>query len=166
MEIHLVPDWFNFGLTLVSTTILLLVLKKFAWAPMQEFLQKRQELVTREMTNAQDLKEEAASLKAAAQSQIDNARDEARKVLEASQKQAEALREEIIATARLEAEQRLAKATVQIEMERKTVYGNIRSDIVELAMASAEKLIEKEINAENHEKLFNSFLEKVGGSHE
>ena len=46
--------------------------------------------------------------------------------------------------------QRLSKASADIEQERKAVYAQIRQDIVELAVSSAEKMIEKEIDANVH----------------
>ena len=166
VQISLVPDWFNFGLQLVSTLILLLVLSKFAWKPMKEFLEKRQEIVTQEISAAQNLQADAKELKAEAESRIDAAREEARLIVDASHRQAAALGAEIVAQANADANQKLAKAKAQIEQERKSVYANIRKDIVDLAIESAEKLIETEIKAQNHEHLFDDFLSKVGGSHE
>ena len=94
------------------------------------------------------------------------ARDEAREIVENSKKQAQNIHDEIVTSARMEAQQKLAKASADIEQERKAVYASIREDIVELAVSSAEKMIEKEIDAKAHDELFNQFVSKVGGSHE
>ena len=160
------PDLVNFTLQIVSTLLLFLVIKYFAWAPMKEFLRKRQELVSQEINRAETLKSDAIALKKSAEAQVQVAREEAREIVENSKKQAQHMHDEIVSNARKEAQQKLSKAAADIEQERKAVYSKIRSDIVELAVSSAEKMIEKEIDADVHNELFDQFVAKVGGSHE
>ena len=160
------PDLVNFTLQIVSTLLLFLVIKYFAWAPMKEFLRKRQELVSQEINRAEMLKSDAIALKKSAEAQVQVAREEAREIVENSKKQARHMHDEIVSNARKEAQQKLSKAAADIEQERKAVYSKIRSDIVELAVSSAEKMIEKEIDADVHNELFDQFVAKVGGSHE
>ena len=73
------------------------------------------------------------------------ARDEAREIVENSKKQAQRMHDEIVSNARKEAQQRLSKASADIEQERKAVYAQIRQDIVELAVSSAEKMMKKKL---------------------
>lgn len=160
------PDLVNFTLQILSTLLLFLVIKYFAWAPMKEFLRKRQELVSQEINRAEMLKSDAIALKKSAEAQVQVARDEAREIVENSKKQAQHMHDEIVSNARKEAQQKLSKAAADIEQERKAVYSKIRSDIVELAVSSAEKMIEKEIDSNVHNELFDQFVAKVGGSHE
>lgn len=160
------PDWINFTLQIASTLVLFFVIKYFAWAPMKEFLRKRQELVSQEINHAEMLKADALALKQSAEAQVQVARDEAREIVENSKKQAQITHDEIVTSARTEAAQKLAKASADIEQERKAVYANIREDIVNLALTSAEKMIAKEIDANVHNELFDQFVSKVGGSHE
>jgi len=162
VQINVMPDLMNVAMTLVSTAILFFVVKRKAWAPMQAFLKQRQEIVTKEITEAKSLKEQADELKAAAAKEIETARDQARSIVEASQQQAVNVKEQILDEARLEAKRKLDRAASEIELERKQVYANIRKDIVDLAIASAENLIEKEIDPNNHGRLFDEFLDKVG----
>ncbi|BEH91746.1 MAG: F0F1 ATP synthase subunit B [Turicibacter sp.] len=166
MQIYIMPDLVNFTLQIVSTLLLFLVIKYFAWAPMKEFLRKRQELVSQEINRAEMLKSDAIALKKSAEAQVQVAREEAREIVENSKKQAQHMHDEIVSNARKEAQQKLSKAAADIEQERKAVYSKIRSDIVELAVSSAEKMIEKEIDADVHNELFDQFVAKVGGSHE
>lgn len=166
MNIYIIPDWRNLLLTLASVIILLFIVKKFAWAPMKEFLQKRQEIVTKEMDEAAGLKAEAMALKEHATSEIKEARAKAKGIVEASQSQALAVHDDIIETANQEAKRKVAKALAEIDLERKHVYANIREDIVNLAIDSAQNLIEKEINPQTHSQLFDEFVAKVGGGNE
>ena len=78
MQIYIMPDWINFTLQILSTLVLFFVIKHFAWAPMKEFLRKRQELVSQEINHAEMLKADAMALKQSAEAQVQVARDEAR----------------------------------------------------------------------------------------
>jgi len=164
--IHLMPDWFNVGLQLLSTFILFSVTSKFAWKPMKEFLQKRQDFVEAEIKAAQTAKAEAQHLQESATIEIEQARHEAIQIVEASQKQAKLLSEEILKQSREEAQAKLAKAASQIKIERKLFYSEIRRDVVSLALESAEKLLQKEISETEHAAFFEAFLSQVGDSHE
>jgi len=166
IDINVMPDLTNLLMQLISTAILLIVVRHFAWAPMQAFLKARSELVTKEITAAEEAKALAEELKTAAESEIVTARNQAKTIVANSEQQAQKVRESILEDASLEAKRKLDKAALEIELERKKLYANVQKDIVDLAIASAENLIEKEIDSKNHEQLFNKFLKKVGGSHE
>lgn len=99
------PDLVNFTLQILSTLVLFLVIKYFAWAPMKEFLRKRQELVSQEINRAEMLKSDAIALKKSAEAQVQVARDEAREIVENSKKQAQHMHDEIVSNARKEAQQ-------------------------------------------------------------
>lgn len=90
------PDWINFTLQILSTLVLFFVIKHFAWAPMKEFLRKRQELVSEEINHAEMLKADAIALKQSAEAQVQVARDEAREIVENSKKQAQNIHDEIV----------------------------------------------------------------------
>ena len=160
------PDMINFGLQIASTLVLYVIVRRFLWAPMQQFLQARQALVSKEITEANNLKAEALTLKQSAEASIQVARDEAREIVDNSKKQATNMHNEIVAKAKEEAASKLAKAEADIEQQRKAVYATIREDVVTLAVTSAEKIIEKEINEKTHTELFNQLVTKVGGAHE
>ena len=109
------PDLVNFTLQIVSTLLLFLVIKYFAWAPMKEFLRKRQELVSQEINRAEMLKSDAIALKKSAEAQVQFAREEAREIVENSKKQAQNMHDEILSNARKEDQQKLSKAAADIE---------------------------------------------------
>ncbi|MGL4336383.1 MAG: F0F1 ATP synthase subunit B [Turicibacter sp.] len=166
MQIYIMPDLYNFTLQIASTLVLFFVVKRFLWAPMKEFLAKRQELISKEIHTAEMLKAEAQTLQQSAQAAVQVARDEARVIVENSKKQATHMHDEIVEKAKQEADSKLAKATADIEQQRKSVYAKIREDVVTLAVSSAEKMIQKEIDTNVHQDLFDQFVSKVGGSHE
>ena len=78
------PDLVNFTLQILSTLVLFLVIKRFAWAPMKEFLRQRQELVSQEINHAEMLKADAMALKQSAEAQVQVARQKQPTIIPAS----------------------------------------------------------------------------------
>lgn len=165
-EITVIPDWTHFLVQICSTLILLVVIKMFAWAPIKEFLIKRQEIVSEELNQAEVVKEEALSLKNDFEAQLQGAKEEARKIVEDSKNQAKMTHDQIIANAQEEARKKLDKASIAIEQERRVAYAQMKEDLINISVSSTEMLIKKEIDGEVHQELFNDFVAKVGGSNE
>lgn len=165
-EIQIIPEWTHLIVQISSTLILFVIIRIFAWAPAKEFLNKRQEIITQELSQADKVKEEAMALKQTFEVQISGAKEEARKIVENSKQQAKIAHDQILADAREEASQKIAKASTAIEQERKVTYAQMKEDIINITVSSTEKLIKKEIDEKVHDELFNDFVAKVGGSNE
>ena len=81
----------------------MVLLKKFAWGPLMGIMQQREELVASEIDAAEKARKETASTIRRTKSLLKEARTEAQAIIEGAKKQGEATREEIVATARTEA---------------------------------------------------------------
>ena len=165
-EITIIPNWEHFIVQICSTLILFFVIRHFAWGPMKEFLRKRQEIVSEELKRAETIKEEALALKSDFEVQMKEAKEEARKIVENSKNQAKIAHDQIIIDAQEEAKQKIAKAAVAIEQERKLSYAQLKEDIINITVSSTEKLLKKEVDEKVHADLFNDFVAEVGGSNE
>ena len=165
-EITVIPNWTHFIVQICATLILFFVIRHFAWGPMKGFLKKRQDIVTEELNHAEKIKEEAMTLKTDFESQIQEAKEEARKIVENSKNQAKVAHDQIIVAAQEEAQQKINKALVTIEQERKMTYAQLKEDIINITVSSTEKLIKKEIDGNVHNNLFDDFVAEVGGNNE
>ena len=166
MEINVMPDWVNFGLQLLNTTILFFIVRHFTWAPVKVFLKKRQDSLNQEVRETQSLKEEAKNLQGQAASRILEARAEGEQIIENSKQRAQEVYHELVEAAKNEAGQTLDQAKAEIELEKKQAYASIGRDMVKLAIESAGRLLESEITPQAQHKLFEDLLIKVEGSHE
>src|SRR5579862_7958960 len=95
--------------TIVVFLVLLFVLGKYAWKPMLQGLQKREESIRSAMEEARQAKEEATKLRAELQAEKAQARVEAQAERDQARRDAERLRDEIAAK---------AKAEIQAERDR------------------------------------------------
>ena len=142
--------------------IQILLIKKFLFKPIRNIIAKRKELADAEIKDATKAKEEAEAVKAEYEQNMKEAKDKASEILTSAQKTANAQSEEIIKNAEEQAVQIKAKAEKDITLEKRKAVNEIKDEIGGMAMEIAGKVIEREISAEDHEKLIDEFIENVG----
>ncbi len=154
-------DWtliFQWG----NLLILYLVIKKFLFGPIQNIIESREKEVQALYDAAEQAKNDAAAMKEEYSEHLANAKDEANEILKNANKKATVRGEEIIRDAQEKAAAIVARADVQIEMERKRAFEEVKQDISDIALLAASKVVERELSAEEHERLIGEFIENVG----
>ena len=154
-------DWtliFQWG----NLLILYLVIKKFLFGPIQKIIESRENEVQNLYDTAEQAKNDAYALKEEYSQHLANAKDEANEILKNANKKATVRSEEIIRDAQEKAAAIIARADVQIEMERKHAFEEVKQDISDIALLAASKVVERELSAEEHERLIGEFIENVG----
>lgn len=136
--------------------------KRFLFKPINEVLQKRREKADAEIREAEEAKTEAQAIKSEYEQNMANAREQANEIVAKAQKTASDQSEQIIAKAGEEARAIRAKAQADIEQEKKNAVSEMKNEISSVAMDIAGKVIEREINEEDHRQLIDEFLENVG----
>ena len=148
--------------TLCNLLIQVLLIKKFLFKPIRNILEKRKALADAEIREAEKAKEEAAAIKTEYEENMKNAREKANEILTSAQKSATLQSEDIIREASKQAVSIKEKAERDIEQEKRKAVNEIKNEIGGMAMEIAGKVIEREIKAEDHTKLIDEFIEKVG----
>ena len=147
---------------ILNLFITLYLIKRFLFKPINEVLEKRRQLADKEIREARTAQEEADSLKEQYENSLTNAHSEAAKIVSDAQKEAETKAEELIKQAEDAASGIKAKAEADIAQERKKAINEAKDEIGGLAMDIASKVVEKEIREEDHRKLIDEFINKVG----
>lgn len=142
--------------------IQMLLIKKFLFKPVREMLEKRKAKADAAISDATKAKEEAESMKAEYEQNMQEARDKANEILTTAQKTATLKSEEILREASSQAVAMKAKAEKDIEQEKRKAVNEIKDEIGSMAVDIAGKVIEREISEKDHEKLIDEFIEKVG----
>ncbi len=158
--VTLVP-W-NFIAQILNLFLQMFLIKKFLFKPIREVLEKRKAKADAEISDAVKAKEEALAMKAEYEQNMLEARDKANAILADATKTASAKSDEILKEASANAVAIKAKAEKDIEQEKRKAVNELKEEIGGMAMEIAGKVIEREINEEDHNKLINEFIEKVG----
>lgn len=148
--------------TLCNMILTFLVLKKFLFKPVKKMIDDRQSEIDGLYADANDSKAKAAALQTQYQTRLDEAMSERDAILRDAAAKAQRREEEIIAGANAEAAAIRQKAQADISREKKKAVNDIKNDISGMAVAIAEKVVERELNAADQEALISSFIDKLG----
>ena len=147
--------------TIITFLVLLYLLAKFAWRPMLRFLEFRQETIKKSLEDAQQAKQELERLNKESAQIIKNAHVEAESIVSKSRGDAEKLREEIKQKARADADAIVREAQRQIETETGRALRQIRSEIAEMSVAIASKLIQRNFTSQDNSELIEETLKQI-----
>lgn len=142
--------------------IQLFVFKKFFWDKILAILDQRRSAADQEIADAQSAKAEALSIKDTYEQNMKEAKAKADEMLLTAQKTATARSEEIISQAQHTAAQIKAKASSDIEMEKKKAINDAKNEISGLAMAIAGKVVERELSEKDQSDLIDRFINELG----
>jgi F-type H+-transporting ATPase subunit b len=156
---------FSFGLFFWQILIfvgLLLLLRKFAWKPILEAVNNREEGIKNALESAEEARKEMQNL------QADNERilNEARAERDGMLKEARQIKENMIADAKSEAQAEADKIVVQaqatIVSEKKAAIAELKNQVAGFSVEIAEKMIRKELSGKDKQlELAASMLEEV-----
>ena len=145
---------------LVNFLILLGVLYLFAYKPVLRVMDQRAERIRESLEAADRAREEAARSQENMQDQLKEARIEGERLIEQAREMAERYRNEERDKATREAEAFIARAREDIQRERDAAIQEVRSHYAELAIAAAEKVIQKSLDRAVHSDLIAQVLEE------
>lgn len=162
--VHILPNLANMIPQLIATLILFLVLRAKVTEPMKNFLNKRAEAIKANLDAAEAEKLEAEKLRVEYESSLDNAKNEAREIVDSAKKRGDQLREEIISEAKKEAKIISERATNDIEREKEKALDSLKSEVADMAMMVASKVVNKDLDKNTHKDLIDGFINEVGES--
>jgi F-type H+-transporting ATPase subunit b len=158
------PDPGLFVWTIITFLVLLALLAKFAWRPLLEALETRQNAIRKSLDDAQKAKQELERLNAESAQIVARARVEADGIISQSRSDGERLRQEIRHKARAEADMIVKNAERQIQLETTRAIEQIRHEAVDLSVMIASKIIQRNLSKEDNERLIDEALRQVTGS--
>jgi F-type H+-transporting ATPase subunit b len=155
----------NINLTLIGQSIAFLVFiyfcMKFVWPPITEALAERTKKIAEGLAAAeQGMKaQELAEVKV--QTALNEAKQQASEIITQAQKRANELVEEAKHTALQEGDRIKASAHSDIEKEINKAKEQLRAQVSALAIAGAEKVLSKEVNAETHRAVLDDLAAQI-----
>jgi F-type H+-transporting ATPase subunit b len=155
------PDPGLFIWTILTFLVLLGLLAKFAWRPLLQALESRQESIRKSLDDARQAKQDLERLHQESAQIIRQARVEADGIITRSRADAERLREEMKLKARAESDTIVKSAERQIQLETTRALQQIRTEAVDLSVMIASKIIQRNLTKEDNERLIDEALRQV-----
>jgi len=152
--------------TLAIFLLVVTILGKFAWGPVLALLQERERFIHKSLADAKRDREEAEARLREYAAKIQTARAEAGAIVEEARRDAERLRDDLKQRARTEAETMIQNAERQISLQTQRAIQEIRREAVDLSVAIASKIIQRNLTKEDNQRLIDEAIRQVGsGGH-
>jgi len=155
------PDPGLFIWTIVTFLVLLALLAKFAWRPLLEALESRQERIRKSLEDADRARQELERLQQESAKILQQARIEADSIVTQTRTDAERLREELKQKAKEEADNILRNAQQQIQLQTRQAIQQIRHEVADIAVLLASKLLERNLAKEDNARLIDDTLKQI-----
>lgn len=155
------PNYGVMAWTLFIFVGLFVILKFFAFGPILKSVEAREQALEDAINAAKRDREEAARLLAEHRAALAASRGEAQKIIADARVAADRVRAELVEQAHAEQASMLARARQEIESEKTRAIAELRREAVDLAIAGASRVIEKNLDQDSNRKLVESFLASV-----
>ncbi|WP_340616762.1 F0F1 ATP synthase subunit B [Xenorhabdus entomophaga] len=130
----------------IAFVLFVLFCMKYVWPPIMAAIEKRQKEIADGLASAERAKKNLDLAQANASDQLKKAKADAQVIIEQANKQKAQIIDDAKAEAELERNKIVAQAHAEIEAERKRTREELRKQVAMLAIAGAEKIIERSVD--------------------
>lgn len=148
--------------TLLNTITLFLVLRHFLFKPVMKMIKDRQEEIDTMYREADEAKSSANALEAEYQKKLSVAADTSERIVKEAVERGRQREDEIIRQANADASAIRSKASADIAQEKKKALNDAKDEISGMAIAIAEKVVGRQINKADQDKLVDEFIDQLG----
>ena len=149
-------------ISLANLFLLFLIIKKFLFKPIKNVIEQRQKEIDDQYAAAESAEQEANENRKTWEDKLSKADEQADEILQNATENAKYRGDKLVMEAKERAEGIIRAAQTEAELERRKAADGIKREIVEVSGALTEKMLEREINTEDHRALIDSFIEKIG----
>ena len=155
----------NINLTLiaqaVSFAILIWFTVKFVWPPLLTAIETRQKEIADGLAAGERGRDELEQAAKRSTDVVNEARQRASEIIAQAEKRATTIIEEAKGCAKVEGDRIVASAKAEVEQEVNRAKEGLRNQVATLAIAGAEKILRKEIDAKAHEDILNAIAKEL-----
>ncbi len=146
---------------MIAFGLLIWFVNKVMWVPLSGIMEARQKRIADGLAAAEKGKHEQELAEKRATDLLKEAKDQAQEIVAQGQKRASELVEEAKDTARAEGDRIVAAANAELEREVNQAKEALRTQVAAIAVAGAEKVLKREIDAKAHEDLLNDLAAQI-----
>ena len=155
-------DFFRIGLHIVNVLVMFVVLRLLLYKPILKFMKKREHAFSDEVDDLDAREKKLVRQKVQYEQMMSDAQGQAADIVTKSNDMAKEHAREILGNAKDHAKDMVVRAKKEIEAEKTQARIDMRTEIAEMSVQIAEKVLEREISAEDNRKIIDEFFERVG----
>ena len=147
--------------TIICFLIVLVVLKRVAFKPIQEMIDKRREHIEQAVAEADRARAEAQNVLEEHRKLVAQAKGQGEEILAEARRIADAQRERVRIETEEDRTRRLEETRRQIEQATQQALGEIRDEVGRLSLLAAEKITGKSLTDSDHQRLIDEALADI-----
>lgn len=155
-------DFWTALFTLLNFLAVFFVGKRFLWGPVMKIITDRQKEIDDLYADAETSKRSALAMEAEYKEKLSLAAETGERLVKEAVARGQAREEAIVRQANQEAAAIMDKAAADIAQEKKKAINDAKNEISGIAIAIAEKVVEREINAVDQQQLVDDFIKGLG----
>ena len=145
----------------VSFTILLFLLKRYAFPAITEILDARERTITENLAKAERARKDAEQLLAEYQAKLKAAQQEATAMIDQARKQAQQVAEDNQRRVKQDTDRMLATAREEMARERVRVSRELKDQAVDLVMAASERILKRSLTDADQKRLVKEAIDQL-----
>jgi len=148
--------------TALTFGVLLIILRAYAWKPILNMLNTREQTIRQSIERAEEAKREAERILEENKKNLAKAEEVAQQVIREARELAEKIRTESGTKANVESNKLIDKAREEIERDKQLAITELHGLVAELAVKAAEKILNEAIDETKQKKLVENFINSLG----
>ncbi len=139
---------------LLSFSIVLVLLKKFAWKPILNTLEEREDSIQKALASAEQARSEVAELKSQKEQILNEAKLEREKIIRLAHEETSAYKQEQKIKIDEQFKLKISSAIDEINQQKRSAMEDLKKTVAKMSVDIAEKILEKELeNVEQHDSV-------------
>jgi F-type H+-transporting ATPase subunit b len=147
--------------TIIAFVVSLVVLKRFAFGPIQKMIDDRRDRIRQSIDEADNAREEARRLLEEHRALIGQARNDAEEILAEARKVGDSQRERVREETEVDRQRRLEETRRQVEAETRRALEQIRAEVADLTLIAATKVTGKALTEADHKRLIEDAISEL-----
>jgi F-type H+-transporting ATPase subunit b len=147
--------------TLITFVVVLIVLRKFAFGPIQQMIESRRAAITADLDAAEKARGEAQAALAEYREQLAEARKEASRIVEDARRVGEERRAADVAALEAETVRLKEQAKAEIAAETRQALADLKRHVADLTLVATEKVVRARLDADEQKRLIDDALADV-----
>ena|ERR1700733_13071799 len=152
----------TFFAELIAFILMILILGKYAYPRIIKAATERENKIEAGLKAAAESEERLANVRVEVEKTLEEARTQARDILNRAHQEATADAAEVLAKARADAEALIERARTEIAGERDRAIQDLRAEVAKMVVSASERVLGAAIDAKTHQRLIDDALTKVG----
>jgi F-type H+-transporting ATPase subunit b len=147
--------------TIICFLVVLFVLKRYAFGPIQQMIDTRRERIQQAIAEADNARDEARKLLEEHRKLIGQAKSESEEILSEARRLADVQRDRVKQETEEDRQRRLEETRRQIEQATAQALGQIRDEVGKLSLLAAEKITRKSLTGADQQRLIDEALAEI-----